>query len=395
MLAKLIGLFLVILPWMIFPRPDVYDQTRMIKSAFFDFGCMAIIVYGLYSGSIQRYKNKILAILTGYVFIIQFFNWYKPQICSYNKTLLLNISTVTPMLHFILAVLATYFACSILKKDDFKVIAKCLAWSSIAVAGYVLLQKINIDPWGQIMFKPGLFAPMISYTTDHNHCTAMLDNPNIVGGYLGMCFPFILSLRKWWVYLIALCIPLILFWIESMGGLAIFLLGAGIYFALTDWKREKLTYKFAALVVISLIVAAMIYFITIFNWSSDIGELSFNGRFRILASSWEYFKQNPLWGKGLGVFQTYGIKVGALWAKEAHCDWFERMCELGIMGTGLIAILAGRSIKHFSFDRSNRTAIASLASFICFLVLMIFSFPIENGALAFTGLTLFWAVETL
>jgi hypothetical protein len=394
-LAKIISLFLVVIPWMIFPRPDVYDQTRMIKAVFFDFACISIIIYGLYYGVINRYKNKILASLTLYIFVIQFFNWYKPLICSYNKQIVLNLWTIEPFLHFILAISASFIALSSLNKDDFKVIGKCLAWSAIAVSGYIVLQKFNIDPWGQILWKPRIFVPIVAYSTENNHCVAMLDNPVITGGYLGLCFPFLLSLRKWWSYLFAVCICLILLWVDSLGGIAILLLGSLIYFFLTQWEKERLTYKVICWSIISFIIVSMIYFIQKFDWSSDFGSNSFNGRLRIISESWEYFKINPLWGKGLGVFQTYTIKLGKLWAKEAHCDFLERLCEIGIIGVGIFICLIINSIKNFKFDRSNRNAIAFFSSFICFLVLMLFSFPIENGALALTGLVIFWAVETL
>ncbi len=112
------------LPWIIIPLGAIADPFRLPKAMFFDIWCLGLIAIVFSKGLKNLYRNKYLSWLSVWIFITFIFNYFFPFAYTINNRSLINLWTLQPMIHIILASMATFLVLSRLEKDDFLKIAK-------------------------------------------------------------------------------------------------------------------------------------------------------------------------------------------------------------------------------------------------------------------------------
>lgn len=364
------------MPWVVWANGILLEQFRGPKAVLFDIFCMGIIVISLLRGLLFQYKNKFLAYLTAWIFALSAWVWFIPLCYKTEQSVLgvFNLWTVEPIIHFLLAVIATYLALSSLTRDDFYKIANALCISAVMVSIVGIFEAMGLNP----------FNGFIYYTNDIHVC-ALLDNPNLVGNYLCMSVPFFLFFRKPVYYLgLALVITAIYYTKSDLSMIAT-LVGIVFYIVMAA-KSRRLT------LLMLLLGAALICLATT---AQGVAWLDLDARFAGRIEAWklgiQHFKQSPLWGHGLGSWKTFGIMAREVYWGEAHNDWFERTMDIGLFGMALFVLLIVTSLRRV--DYQSPLAVACATSFVCFLMVMFGSFPMEIAPLALTGLIGFWGIE--
>lgn len=377
-MTKIIIFAILILPWVVVPINGLTDQTKFPKAVFFDIICMAIIYQAFRRGLKFNYFNKYLSWLIGYIFLTIIITWYFPLVFSQNMTF--KLYAISPILHFILAIFASYIALSTLEKEDFIKIGKAVCLSSVLVTLFGIMQILNLNPLGRSLFyKPDTV----------NIFSALLDNSNLVGNYLALSLPIFFFYNSP-IYLLGFIIILIgIFLSKSSLSLLATFIGLLVFTFINYRKNKKLLIVFG---IILLIISCIFVFNPVFNKLKD--GLSFR------VSTWklvlERIKDNPICGQGLGIFKTWNIHPHGAWiSRVAHNDYLERIAEIGLMGLTLGFMVVLNSIRNFNYKSDNKIGFSYFSSFIVFLILMFGSFPIEIAPLAFLGLINLWAVERL
>jgi O-antigen ligase len=98
--------------------------------------------------------------------------------------------------------------------------------------------------------------------------------------------------------------------------------------------------------------------------TADAGALverSVMGRLSIYGDAWRWWRDSPLFGTGLGSFETVYPSYQDLelraFVSHAHCDWLETLLEAGALG--LLAALAAAATAAFASIRAWRSARSS------------------------------------
>lgn len=366
------------MPWLFLPLNSVPEPTRLIKAVAFDYVMMGIIVCGLINGLKFKYKNKYLAWLVAWVFITVGFNWYYPLV----RGLGYNAGTIEATLHVLLALIATVFVCSDLEGEDFIKIIKAICLSVGLVCAFSILQIIGLDPMAHIAgYK------VIPGSHDNRHVAALLDNPDLLGNYLAICFPFLFYLMGGKYVLLILAASCVLFACHSSLSTLAALCGTLVFFALKFKSNKKIS---AGIVLVGLAaIAAMVL-----NPSLNKLSSGFTGR----VGAWQEMVHrinNPAFGQGLGYVKSLMVAVGNNYWMFAHNDYLEIWCSLGTLGLFLFALVIIHSFRNFNYKQGNALSFSYLASFVAFLIVCFGSFPMESGPLALGGLVSFWALEKL
>lgn len=359
------------------PNDKLADPFRIPKAVFFDLICMGLICFSLNTGLRKRYFNKYLAWFSSWVFFTIFLGFYLPFSLSFNNRQMINLTILEPMIHFILGLWASYVVLSYFDKDDYLKIARFVCISSILISSVGILQKAGLDIFGEIA----------RYNHGNRIC-AFLDNPNLVGNYLCLTLPFFfLKENRKFIFGLMLAIIAIILTLSELS-IACAIVGLIVYLLLINRRK-----------VIQIAVSVFILFsgAAIFlNQKLVIGFAS--DRLNIWKAGWVRFKDNPIFGQGLGIVKSWGAMpnpVNNTRTLNLHNDWFEITVMLGIVGLVLLIIVIVNSIRKFNYRQDNVVGFVYLASFAAFLFLMAGSFPIEIAPLALFGLLNWWAVETL
>ncbi len=279
------------------------------------------------------------------------------------------------MIHFILALWASYVALSYFEKEDYQRIAKTICLSAGLLSAVCILQSFGLDIFGKIA----------RYNFEHKF-SAFLDNPNIAGNYLALSLPFFLLIKEKKYYFGLFLVSAGVILSQSLFSVICGVIGITICLLLMLRANKKV---FFSLLFFCFIISILV--ICNFNLFKPF----FSGRLELWKMAWVNFKDNPIFGQGIGIFKTWEITpVDTKWL-VVHNDWFERTIELGVVGLVLMLFVVVNSLKKFNYKIDNKLGFVYLSSFISFLVLMLGSFPMEVAPLALFGLTTFWAVETL
>lgn len=376
-MINILILAIFILPWLIIPNNHLPDPTRIIKSATFDFTMMIIIAMALINGLKFEYKNKYLGWLCLAVFFGFAFNWYYPLMAGYGY----NAGTIDGNIHFLLSVIATVCVCSTFERNDFVKLAKAIIFSATLVAIFALLQVIGLDPMKKLATYNSL---------ETRHICALLDHPDILGNYLALSIPFFLYLlRAKYIIPLLIVVSVLILTHSSLS-----ILGAGVaFFVFSALKyRNSKIWRIVLGILLALGIAVCL------NPKFNKLNNGFTGRI----DAWQQIlsrADNPIFGQGLGIVKSYGVQFGSAAGKNlwvfAHNDYIEMYCAGGILLLFLFALLVIYSLRKFNYKIDNQLGFAYLASFICFLVLMLGSFPMEIAPLALGGLISFWGLEKL
>ena len=372
---------LLIMPFLVNPFKDVLAPFRLPKELFFDIICLGMIYFALKDGVKFLYKNSLLALLSLWVFITIIFNWYLPLLFSTEtRGLEINLWTLLPQIHFILALIASYIALSTFERDDYVRIAKALCLTAFLTTMIGIMQVFGFDPLGKLVLR-----------YDHpNHFYGYLDNPNLMGNYLSLCLPFFLFFKNL-RYKIGFFIILYGVYL-SHSRLSVIAIFIGIFvFMFLNYRKHKIISK---IVLASLIIGIPIF---VFFYIYRIQFDNFGQRTEIWQKALVNIKHNPLFGQGLGIFKTWEI-TGSLnnvkWY-VCHNDWLERIAEIGFLGLGFMLLVLFRMFRNFNYSENNRLGFAYMASFVTFLFLMGGSFVWEVAPTALIGLVGWWGCEKL
>ena len=374
-MVNIINLAILIFPWVLLPIRGNEDPFRLCKSSFFDIFCLALIAYGIINGCHKKYSNKYLGYFSIYLFITFIFNWYFPFSLSIDNKQWLNISTLEPMLHIILALFATYIALSNLEKEDFPKITKTICYSAFLVASFCLFQKFGFDPYGE-RFK------------GNSRFIAFFGNPNLSANYLAVTFPMFLFLKEKKFKLMSMVVIASILYSASILSIISLIITFMVYLIV------KYRAKIKVLIVIAILISALVVSISTSKKYFKI-ENGFSYRIPAWSEGIKHLKKNPLFGQGVGIFKTFDVNVAGEYFREAHNDWLERTCEIGFLGLFLMVLTIIHSLRRFNYSKENTTGFPFLISFIAFLFIMLGSFPMEIAPIAMIGLVCFWAIELL
>ncbi|MFC1576757.1 O-antigen ligase family protein [Candidatus Omnitrophota bacterium] len=379
-MGKFVLVCLLVIPWIICPLENITDAFRSPKEMFFDMMCLGMIILALKDGIPSKYRNKFLALLAAWVGITVFFNWHAKIVLSFKGNVIVNFWTLTFTLHFFLGLAATIIAIASLRKADFERIAKALCLSSVIVTLWGTMQTLGFDPLGKLVVR------YCSGAGDRFY--ACMDNPNIVGNYLALCLPFFLCfLDKWKFRAGGIIVLLGLLLTKAFGAMVCGIFGIWLFLLLSYRGNKKIRNALCVAMVGMVVIAG-----SVLAMKLDSG---LSNRLPVWKMTMEHLRDNPLYGQGLGIFQTWNIDypAGTRWL-TAHNDWLERTCEIGVLGIILFLLVIVNSFRNFDYSVKNRFGIAYCASFCVFLLLMGGSFVMETAETALLGLVGFWAMET-
>ena len=193
-----------------------------------------------------------------------------------------------------------------------KALAQSLFWSSVVVAGYGVLQRVNLDPiqWGQLPFEQ--FRPFSTY-----------GNPDLLGGFLMFSLPVALGLAlaedKMWMRLVYWVgfgmnafVTVVAFtrgaWIGGAFGIAVMIVIAWRHSARLDWM-DWLVVAVTGLFGVSAIVRSLSNpndvmnfgkrFASIFQFDTGSGKT----RTEIWQAAMSAVKARPIFGFGADTFR--------------------------------------------------------------------------------------------
>ncbi len=370
-MINLIIIALLVIPFLILPFQGIPEPTRLIKEVFFDFTMFGIITISLKNGLKVEYKNKYLSWLALWVFFQFGFNWYYPMVRGYG----FNAGTINESLHCVFAIVATILFCSYSDRDAFVRISKAIVISATIMSIFGILQGIGLDPMKNIATYVG---------KETRHVAATMDCPDLFGNFLAICVPFCIYLKgiRYKISMFVIILGLIM----AKSSLSIVAAFIGICVFLLLKYRNKLVFF-----SITGSIAAFSLFCFL-NPSFNKLNSGFSGRLM----AWKEFIRkcvNPLFGNGLGISKSYGVKFGDNYWTVPHNDYIGIWLSLGLVGLLLYLLVIINSFRNFNYNKSNTLGFAYMASLITFFILMVGSFPMESAPIALIGLVSWWAVE--
>jgi hypothetical protein len=244
-------------------------------------------------------------------------------------------------------------------------------------------------------------------TTDeishHLQCTALVGNPNEVGGYLGAAALACLALlaeRRWlrWSVAAMLVIGAGLVASRTLTAMVAFAAAALAMSAIASWKnalRALAVVVVAALLVVALVAPLRRRAMDTTHWLKS-GEYNsvLTERLTPFIAAWTMFTDHPLTGVGPGAFawHYYDSKIRAEQrlpslrlayhrgsnAGEAHNDHLQVLAEGGVLGYAAFAAVLG-ALASLSFKATAPFARRlALPLAVYWAVLSLAQFPLET-----------------
>jgi O-antigen ligase len=261
----------------------------------------------------------------------------------------------------------------------------------------------------------------------HLQCTALVGNPNEVGGYLGVaalaCLAMLAARRAWTFWSVAAAVVLIAGLIASrtLTSMVAFAAGALVMLAMSSWKQAV---RAAVVIALAGVLLSPIRerVTNMVRWakSGDYNTI-FTERLTPFVAAWSMFTDHPLLGVGPGTYAwhyyDYKIRAEARYpalrhtynrgfnAGEAHNDHLQLLAEGGIVGYAAAAALIGAlAFLSFTIPKSTtdarrqfaRRMAASLA--VYWVVLSLAQFPLETAVVRsllvhFAAVCIAWSDE--
>jgi len=167
------------------------------------------------------------------------------------------------------------------------------------------------------------------------------------------------------------------------GILSSLLISAIIFFYFVKSKEIKLSLnKIFILILVFMFIFAFFTenLIHRFNWllslinKNEIDDVSILARLEAIKISFHLWKENPIFGIGLGSFNSKisGTNIG-LELKYPHNFFFEILSEAGIIGIILTLIIFYKIFKYFNELRDFEIKLILLSFFIVFFIFATFS----------------------
>lgn len=250
------------------------------------------------------------------------------------------------------------------------------------VSIFGLLQYIGIQPLGKIVEMGGEIGK--------GHITTMIANSGLVANYLAFCLPLFL-IHKGLKYKVGFLITFICILLCKSNITFIALVVGAWFFVFLRLERKRLYVLYSC--VISFVLLT-IYLININTFNNFIMS-KMNGRNVNWVLLFNHFKDNPLFGQGLGITKNFGIIYKTELLTFAHNDYFEIALQFGLIGLFLFLLVVINSFKRFNYKSIDRLSHCYFVSLVIFLVVMFGWFSMEIATSAFMGILSFMAVEKL
>lgn len=216
---------------------------------------------------------------------------------------------------------------------------------------------------------------MINYSRDQYLC-GLSDHYSrnayfCVGGCLvALAYLWGNNYKNKWMLIVLLSNMLMLLRIGKRGHL-LFLMASAIWTYIMLGKKlpQKIIRLLKFLLVVVLGCAFIIEFVPSVGFvferiqESTQGDYS-TGRFELWRTAYEFFLEEPLWGKGYGYFSTnvFNYTIGVFFS-GVHNDYLQWLCELGIVGgmfnmvsAALTYLLSLKVLKELMENKSAESA---------------------------------------
>lgn len=277
------------------------------------------------------------------------------------------------LLHIVVAVAWLTDLRRLIRRDDVRFAVRIMAFLGVALAAYMVVQKLNMDPlMAYVQHKYPNFRWL-----DPNHVIGLLGSPFQAGASLAVLVPAVaFQAKESWVWRILLCLCLFSCWITgSISSFLAALIGSIAASGIIT-SRKKLIGSLAG----GLALLALAYLV-----KPDIFQE--HGRLSIWTQAIPSIQAHPFLGIGLNRFKELGIHVfdgNAYSAWWAHNEVVHFATELGIpLCLALFAYL-GRELVLL-----HRTHLALFGCLTTVLILSFFHIPFHLApTLAVTGLCL-------
>ena len=266
-------------------------------------------------------------------------------------------------------------------------------------AALVFVEEMKL--WMPFGVQPGI--------PHHLQCTALIGNPNEIGGYLGAaalaCVAAFLIRRSKWLLAVAMLLIVGMFASQTLTAIVAFGVASLAMLAMVSWKRAVAAAA-AAVVILAICVVTIAPFrtraVNLARWTSA-GQYNtvFTGRLASFVAAWWMFLDRPLTGVGPGAFawQFYDYKIRAedqypalrksygrgLNFGEVHNDHLQVLAETGLPGyafmVALLVALGLISIRSRSEEGDETTRFAlrlALPLAMFWALLSIAQFPLET-----------------
>lgn len=206
----------------------------------------------------------------------------------------------------------------------------------------------------------------------NNPVVGFIANPTHLSGFLGMMVPIFLIRRVREDYLALILMALILCFMTgttkgdvAISGIIVAIVVTGFYLFFTE--RIKAYWFGGSVIVLSIIGLLFLPHHTIERLLAD------NGRIGWFLYYWDYFKQMPFTGTGLGFINQFYKHSEYPLMRHLHMEYFQLAFELGIIAL----ILFGWMIKNFfELKKKNNFEFISLQAVVLgFLVSCCFNYP--------------------
>lgn len=245
----------------------------------------------------------------------------------------------------------------------------------------------------------------------HYQCTALIGNPNEVGGYLSVaalaCIAAAIAdsaRRKWFAFGATLLVAGVIA-SQTLTAVAALIAGAFVLFALVSWKHALRAALVATLIAIVLFIAVA----PLRNRATQMARALRGGDYNTLitdrltpfVAASLMASEHPIAGVGPGAFawNYYEYKVRAeerypplrqAWSRgvnfgEVHDDHLQLLAESGVPGyllfIALLLLLGGISLRFDVVDAPPRQRFAMLLALplvVLWVVLSLAQFPIET-----------------
>jgi len=169
-----------------------------------------------------------------------------------------------------------------------------------------------------------------------------------------------------WEGKVSLCIVIILMstaviFTKSRSGILSLLISFICFFALvrTKFSSKKMIQLVAVILLFTMLAGIWVGITPVFDryFNLNVNKEVEEGRFSIWLSTFNIFKDYPVFGSGLGsfvhIYPSYTTRTNQGWVNHAHNDWLELLSDMGIVGffivlTGFVLLSTQELFKGFS-----------------------------------------------
>ena len=210
-------------------------------------------------------------------------------------------------------------------------------------------------------------------------------NINLTNGYLLMTLPLGLALmvsmhqrklRRIFVALsLAMATILTYIYVANRKTAMVAIVIIGTYYLVKYLRR--LDYAVIALVVVGLFVAGYFHYVNP-NFFSG-GSVTY--RVQMWQNTTQIIKKHPVVGVGVGNFKVHYDKYAllAMNTNDAHNDYIQMLCELGIVGIYLAFLVLVYAYRG-AFKKRDLYSTALKVGLWAFLIVAMFNFPMQAPA---------------